>query len=154
VFVRQGQLYALIIALVALSGTWLFLQRTMLGRAIRGTADNRDGAQYVGIDVPGSTRSPSGSVPRWRTRGCSYPAVPVVHAGARRPVPDKRVRRGRAGRARILPGAFVGGLIIGFIQVFGSAYLGGSTYQIVIFMAFILVLLVKPEGLLGGSDDE
>jgi len=48
------------------------------------------------------------------------------------------------------PGAFVGGLIIGFIQVFGSAYLGGSTYQIVIFMAFILVLLVKPEGLLGG----
>jgi len=42
VFVPQGQLYALIIALVALSGTWLFLQRTMLGRAIRGTADNRD----------------------------------------------------------------------------------------------------------------
>jgi len=105
VFVPQGQLYALIIALVALSGTWLFLQRTMLGRAIRGTADNRDGAQYVGIDVPGSTRSPSGSVPcrAGGTRGCSYPAVPVVHAGARRPVPDKRVRRGRAGRARILP---------------------------------------------------
>jgi branched-chain amino acid transport system permease protein len=32
--------------------------------------------------------------------------------------------------------------------------LGGSTYQIVIFLAFILVLLVKPEGLLGGSADE
>jgi len=87
----------------ALSGTWLFLQRTMLGRAIRGTADNRDGAQYVGIDVPGSTRSPSGSVPRWRD---SRVQLSRCSSRSRRALgdqyPDKRVRRGRAGRARIL----------------------------------------------------
>jgi len=104
VFVPQGQLYALIIALVALSGTWLFLQRTMLGRAIRGTADNRDGAQYVGIDVPGSTRSPSGSVPRWRdSRVGVIPLFQSFTPALGDQYPDKRVRRGRAGRARILP---------------------------------------------------
>lgn len=103
VFVPQGQLYALIIALVALSGTWLFLQRTMLGRAIAGPRTTATARSTSGSTSPGSTRSPSGSVPRWRDSRVQLSAVPVVHAGARRPVPDKRVRRGRAGRARILP---------------------------------------------------
>ena len=155
VFVPQGQLYALVIALVALSATWLFLQRTMLGRAIRGTADNRDGAQYVGIDVPridaltfgiGAALAglAGGVIPLFQSFTPALGDQYLINAFV-------VVVLGGLGS---FPGAFVGGLIIGFIQVFGGAYLGGSTYQIVIFLAFILVLLVKPEGLLGGSADE
>ena len=155
VFIPRGQLYALLIALVALAGTWVFLQRTMLGRAIRGTADNRDGAQYVGIDVPridaltfgiGAALAglAGGVIPLFQSFTPALGDQYLINAFV-------VVVLGGLGS---FPGAFVGGLIIGFIQVFGSAFLGGSTYQIVIFLSFILVLLVKPSGLLGGKADE
>jgi Branched-chain amino acid ABC-type transport system, permease components len=51
-FIPDGQLIALAIAVLAIATTWSFLHRTRLGRAMRATADNRQGAQYVGIDVP------------------------------------------------------------------------------------------------------
>jgi len=148
-----GQLYALIIALVALSGTWLFLQRTMLGRAIRdrgqprrrAVRDRRPRIDALTFGIGAALAGLAGAViPLFQSFTPALGDQYLINAFV-------VVVLGGLGS---FPGAFVGGLIIGFIQVFGSAYLGGSTYQIVIFMAFILVLLVKPEGLLGGSDDE
>lgn len=52
VFIPFGQLYALLIALGTMLAIRAFLQYTDLGRQIRGTADNRDGARAVGINVP------------------------------------------------------------------------------------------------------
>ena len=155
VFIPQGQLYALVIALVALVGTYLFLQRTMLGRAIRGTADNRDGAQYVGIDVPRIDALTFGIGAA--LAGLAGAVIPLFQSFTPF-LGDSYLINGFVvvvlGGLGSFPGAFLGGLIIGFVQVFGSFYLPGSFYQIVIFLVFILVLLVKPEGLLGGSSDE
>ncbi len=152
VFIPMGQLYALGIALVALSGIWLFLQRTMLGRAIRGTADNRDGAQYVGIDVPRIDALTFGiGAALAGLAGGVIPLFQSITPG----LGDRYLINAFIvvvlGGLGSFPGAFLGGLIVGVIQVFGSVYLGGSAYQIAIFLVFILVLLVKPEGLLGGQ---
>ncbi|WP_417750430.1 branched-chain amino acid ABC transporter permease [Salinibaculum salinum] len=155
VFIPEGQLYALIIALVALVGTYLFLQRTMLGRAIRGTADNRDGAQYVGINVPRIDALTFGIGAA--LAGLAGAVVPLFQSFT--PFLGDRYLINAfvvvvLGGLGSFPGAFLGGLVVGFLQVFGSFYLDGSLYQVVIFLVFILVLLVKPEGLLGGSADE
>ena len=155
VFIPEGQLYALVISLVALVATYLFLERTMLGRAIRGTADNRDGAQYVGINVPRIDALTFGLGAA--LAGLAGAVIPLFQSFT--PFLGDRYLINAfvvvvLGGLGSFPGAFLGGLIVGFVQVFGSFYLGGSQYQIAIFLIFIAVLLVKPEGLLGGSADE
>jgi branched-chain amino acid transport system permease protein len=155
IFVPEGQLYALIIALVALASTYLFLQRTMLGRAIRGTADNRDGAQYVGIDVPRIDALTFGIGAG--LAGLAGAVVPLFQSFTPF-LGDQYLINAFVvvvlGGLGSFPGALLGGLILGFVQVFGSFYLPGSVYQILIFLVFILVLLVKPSGLLGGEGSE
>jgi branched-chain amino acid transport system permease protein len=155
IFIPEGQLYALVIALVALVGTYLFLQRTMLGRAIRGTADNRDGAQYVGIDVPRIDALTFGIGAG--LAGLAGAVVPLFQSFTPF-LGDQYLINAFVvvvlGGLGSFPGALLGGLILGFVQVFGSFYLPGSVYQILIFMVFILVLLVKPSGLLGGEQSE
>jgi branched-chain amino acid transport system permease protein len=155
VFIPEGQLYALVTALVALTGTYFFLQRTMLGRAIRGTADNRNGAQYVGIDVPRIDALTFGIGAG--LAGLAGAVVPLFQSFTPF-LGDQYLINAFVvvvlGGLGSFPGALLGGLILGFVQVFGSFYLPGSVYQILIFMVFILVLLVKPSGLLGGAGSE
>lgn len=154
-FIPEGQLIAMVIAVVAVVGTWLFLKKTMIGRAIRGTADNRDGAQYVGINVERID---------YLTFGIG--AALAGLAGAAIPlfltfdpfVGDEWLINAFVvvvlGGLGSFPGALLGGMIIGFVEVFGRFYLPGSFYQVVIFGIFILVLLILPQGLLGGGASE
>ena len=154
-FIPEGQLIAMGIAVVAVIGTWLFLKKTMIGRAIRGTADNRDGAQYVGINVERID---------YLTFGIG--AALAGLAGAAIPlfltfdpfIGDEWLINAFVvvvlGGLGSFPGALLGGMIIGFVEVFGRFYLPGSFYQVVIFSIFILVLLILPQGLLGGGASE
>ena len=152
VFVPLGQFYALLIAVVAMLAVRAFLQYTDLGRAIRGTADNRDGARYVGIDVPrvnyltfgiGAALAgiAGGSIALFQRFDPFTGETYLINAFV-------IVVLGGLGS---FTGAFVGGLFIGLVEVFGSYYLPGTTAQILIFLLFIATLLLKPEGLFGGS---
>ncbi|MFW5919128.1 MAG: branched-chain amino acid ABC transporter permease [Halanaeroarchaeum sp.] len=151
-YIPNGQLYALGIAVVSMIGVWLFLQRTELGRNIRGTADNRDAARYVGINVERIN---------YVTFGLGAALAGLAGASIvlfQRFDPftgDTYLINAFVivilGGLGSFPGAFVGGMIIGFIQVFGSYYLPGTTAQILIFLIFIVTLLVKPTGLMGGT---
>ncbi len=154
-FIPEGRLIAMIIAVATVIGTWLFLKRTMIGRAIRGTADNRDGAQYVGINVQridyltfGIGAALAGlagaAIPLFQTFDPFVGDAWLINAFV-------VVVLGGLGS---FPGALLGGMVIGFVEVFGQFYLPGSFYQVVIFGIFILVLLVLPQGLLGGDANE
>ena len=48
-----------------------------------------------------------------------------------------------------VPGAFVGGLLLGIIEIFAKAYISTDLSDAIVFLALIVVLLVKPSGLLG-----
>jgi branched-chain amino acid transport system permease protein len=155
VYLPAGQLYALGIAAVAFAAVWLFLQRTHTGRAIRGTADNRVNAAYAGIDVAridyltfGLGAALAGLAGALITfiqpfdpyLGNQYLTIAFVV-----------VVLGGLGS---IPGTVLGGLIVGMLHVFGSFFLPGSYYHVLILGVFILVLLVRPAGLLGGTHDE
>ncbi|WP_049998894.1 branched-chain amino acid ABC transporter permease [Halococcus sediminicola] len=152
VFVPLGQFYALVIAVVAMIAVRAFLQYTDIGRAIRGTADNRDGARYVGIDVSrinyltfgiGAALAglAGGSIALFQRFDPFTGETFLINAFI-------IVILGGLGS---FAGAFVGGLFIGLVEVFGSYYLPGTTAQVLIFLLFIGTLLLRPEGLFGGS---
>ena len=48
-----------------------------------------------------------------------------------------------------IPGAFVGGILLGVIEIFAGAYISTQLSNAIVFAVLILVLLVKPDGLLG-----
>jgi len=48
-----------------------------------------------------------------------------------------------------VPGAIVGGILLGFMEAFGSAFLPGSITHLSIFCAIIFLLIVRPRGIMG-----
>jgi branched-chain amino acid transport system permease protein len=141
-----------VIAVLLIVGTWAYLQYTKTGQAIRATAQNRTAARYMGIDteriyvitlgIGTALAGAAGSLlsmlfPIDPFVGWSYllKAFAVVVLG---------------GVGSIL-GTLVGGLVIGVSENLGALYLGGGYRNIVSFSIFLAVLLIKPEGLFGGS---
>jgi branched-chain amino acid transport system permease protein len=152
VYVLEGQLFALTVAAVTFAAVWVLLHRTDIGRAIRGTADNRLGAAYAGVDVRrvdyitfGLGAALAGLAGGLITfiqpfdpyLGNEYLTIAFVV-----------VVLGGLGS---IPGTLLGGLIVGMLHVFGSFYLPGTYYNVLIMLVFIVVLLVKPTGLLGSQ---
>ena len=48
-----------------------------------------------------------------------------------------------------IPGAFIGGILLGVLEILGSAYISTELKDAIVFLALIIVLLVKPTGILG-----
>jgi branched-chain amino acid transport system permease protein len=138
-------------AVVAL-GLFAFLKTTDAGKAIRALAEEPEGAQLVGIDVS-------------RIRGVAFGIGTgcVAVAGALVTpffyvAPDVGesfnlmafvvVVLGGMGN---FVGALLGGFIVGLAESLGAALLPGSLKQLVVFAIFAVVLLLRPQGLLGGG---
>lgn len=152
VFFSFPRTVTFVTAVVLVFATYLFMQYTSTGRAIRATAQNRTAARYMGIDtdriyvvtlgIGAALAGAAGALlsmlfPIDPFVGWSYllKAFAVVVLG---------------GVGSIL-GTLVGGLLLGVSENIGALYLGGSYRDIVVFTIFLIVLLVKPEGLFGGS---
>lgn len=152
VFIPQGQLFGLVIAVCAVVVSWGFLTRTQLGRAVRATANDRIAAEYVGINVPRIDYLTFGiGAALAGLAGAVIPFIQTIdpHLG------DTYLINAFVivilGGLGSFVGALVGGLIIGFVQVFGRFFLPGAGNQIAIFMIFILVLLLRPQGIFGDT---
>lgn len=152
VFIPEGQLLGLLIAITAVIASWVFLKRTQLGRAIRGTANDREAAEYVGINVPRIDYLTFGIGAA--LAGLAGAVIPFIQTF------DPYLGDTYLINAFVIvilgglgsfPGALVGGMVIGFVQVFGRYFLPGAGNQMAIFMIFILVLLLRPQGLFGDA---
>ena len=53
-----------------------------------------------------------------------------------------------------IPGAFIGGILLGLIEIFSKAYISSQMADAIVFAVLIVVLLVKPTGLLGKQIQE
>ena len=151
--IPKGQFYALFIALAAIAAVWVFLHRTELGTAIRATADNRDAAWYVGVDVP---RIDHLTVALGSGLAGLAGAVIVIFSPFDPFIGESYLVKAFVivvlGGLGSFPGALVGGMIVAFLQVFGGYYLPGTTNQILIFVTFLLLLFFKPTGLFGEGE--
>ncbi|MBL8590780.1 MAG: branched-chain amino acid ABC transporter permease [Methylobacteriaceae bacterium] len=148
--VSQARVFGFAGALLVTLALWLLLSRTDAGKAIRAVAKEKLGARLSGIDVAHVYAVTFGV-------GCATLAVaacllmPTFYVnprvgGAFVLVAFTIVVLGGMGS---IPGALIGGLVIGVVESLSGLFLGESLGQIGIFLIFILVLLFRPTGLFG-----
>jgi branched-chain amino acid transport system permease protein len=138
------------VAVVTAGLLWLVLNRTDIGKAIRAVAREKLGASLVGIDVAHvyAMTFAIGTACLAIAGGLLMPSfyVSPTTGAAFVLVAFTIVVLGGMGS---IPGALIGGLLIGVVEAASSLFLGDSLGQIGIFLIFILVLLFKPTGLFG-----
>ncbi|MGY2064295.1 branched-chain amino acid ABC transporter permease [Blastococcus sp. SYSU DS0619] len=148
--VTVGRLLAFAVALVLAALLYLLLQRTRLGTAIRAVAANDAGAQMVGID----TRRIYMATFAIGTACAGAAGVLVAPLVTIEPTTGELfniiafvvVVLGGMGN---VVGALVGGLLIGLTEQLGALYLPGQSPLLSVFIVFVLVLFLRPQGLFG-----
>ena len=152
VMVSVPKLVAFAGALVVSALLILILQRTDLGRAIRAVAKEKQGARLMGIDVEHVYAMCFGlGLACLGAAACfllpAYYVNPQVGNGFVLVAFTVVVLGGMGSFA----GALLGGLLIGVVESFGGLFLGESLGQVGIFVIFIAVLLLRPQGFFGAK---
>ncbi|HXG05622.1 MAG TPA: branched-chain amino acid ABC transporter permease [Candidatus Binatia bacterium] len=130
---------------------FLFLQKTRLGKAIRATSQSREVAMVCGIDVQRVHLITFGLASALAAAGGSLLAVIVAIQPEMGQVWTFKsflvIVLGGAGN---YPGALLGGLLLGLVEQLASLFLTTQLSEVVAYVLLVLVLLVRPTGLLGG----
>jgi branched-chain amino acid transport system permease protein len=138
--------------LVSGAFAWVFL-RTRFGRILRASTQNLRGATLVGINVTGVFATMWG-IGSGLAALAGILAAPTLLVSA-----DVGVRPFLLGFAAMslggfgsFPGAVVGGLLIGLIEVFAGFYISTTLGNAAGFLVILLVLLVRPQGIFGSGE--
>lgn len=142
-----------IIIMVSLT---FFVQKTKPGRAMQAVSEDRDAAQLMGVNVNGTISLTfaigSGLAAIAGLLLCSvYPTL-TPYTGAMPGI--KAFVAAVFGGIGSIPGAMVGGSLLGIIEIFGKAYISSQVADAIVFGVLIIVLLVKPTGLFGKNIQE
>jgi branched-chain amino acid transport system permease protein len=149
--VQLVQLIVLVLTLALMVSLTLLVARTRIGKAMRATAFDREAAAMMGIDVDRVIASTFllGSVLAGAA-GVMFGLLfsQVFHfmgfqAGL------KGFTAAVVGGIGSIPGAMLGGLLVGLAESFATGYAGGRWSDLIVFAILIFVLLVRPTGLLG-----
>ena len=144
-------IFTLIAAILVMIGMTLFTSRTKAGKAMRAVSEDNGAAQLMGINVNttismtfaiGSALAAVAGV----LLCSSYPAL-MPTTGAMPGI--KAFTAAVFGGIGSIPGAMLGGILIGVIEILGRAYISSELSDAIVFGVLIIVLLVKPTGLLG-----
>ncbi len=152
VAVSYVRLIACVVSLSTSVGVFLFLSRTDTGKALRACAEQQTGAMVVGIDVGRMYKIAFGL----GTACVALAGVlmtPFFYIAPQVGLPFTLIAFVTVvlGGLGSVPGALVGGLIIGVVESLGEILLPSpSMKQMATFSVFLLILLVRPQGLLGG----
>ena len=140
-----------VICVVIMIALTLFINKTKLGKAMRACSEDRGAAQLMGINV-NATISITFAI------GAALAAVAGVLLCSAYPTltPTTGAMPGiKAFTAAVfggigsVPGAMLGGILLGIIEIFGKAYISTQLSDAIVFAVLIIVLVVKPTGLLG-----
>ncbi|MDD5295594.1 MAG: branched-chain amino acid ABC transporter permease [Rhodocyclaceae bacterium] len=153
------QILIVVLAALVMGGLMLLVNRTRLGRAMRATSENTAIAGLMGVDINriialtfviGSALGALAGI----MVGANYG---IAHYGMGSLLGLKAFTAAVLGGIGNLPGAMLGGVLLGVIESLGAGYIGdatggffGSNYQDVFaFFVLILVLVFRPSGLMG-----
>lgn len=139
---------ACVIIMIALT---LFTKKSKMGKAMRAVSEDKDAAELMGINVNvtisltfaiGSALAAIAGVllcsayPTLQPTTGSMPGIKAFTAAV-------------FGGIGSIPGAMVGGILLGIIEIFSKSYISTALSDAIVFAVLIIVLLVKPTGLLG-----
>lgn len=144
-------LVAIVACVVIMLVLTFFTSKTKLGKAMRAVSEDKGAAQLMGINV-NSTISltfaiGSGLAAIAGVLMCSqYPTL-MPTTGAMPGI--KAFTAAVFGGIGSIPGAMIGGILLGVIEIFAKAYISTQLSDAIVFAVLIIVLIVKPTGLLG-----
>jgi branched-chain amino acid transport system permease protein len=149
-YIDQGRTYAFLVAVIASLALWVFLQRTLTGRAIRASSQDWEAATYMGINVE-RTHSLAFGI------GIGLTAIGGVMLSTFQPIGPfvgleyvvvmfVAVVLGGLGS---VTGALAGGLAIGLVQSVSQVWTSSQLANVWVFLLFLIVLYVRPQGLFG-----
>jgi branched-chain amino acid transport system permease protein len=150
IFLPKAQVYACVVAAGVLAALYAFLTRTWTGRAIRASAVNPHGAELVGVNVASVSALTFAVGVGVAGAGGSlvsvlYPFLPGSHYIWIARLLGIIVLGGMGS----LPGAILGALLIGVGETLTTTYVGPEWATAVPFGVIFVVLLLRPQGLLG-----
>ena len=134
----------------------LFTEKTKMGKAMRAVSEDKGAAQLMGINVNmtisvtfaiGSALAAIAGVLLCST----YPAL-MPTTGSMPGI--KAFTAAVFGGIGSIPGAMLGGVLLGIIEIFGKSYISTELGDAIVFAILIILLLVKPTGLLGKKVNE
>ena len=132
-------------------GLSLFINRTKPGQAMLAVSEDQGAAKLMGINV-------NGTIALTFAIGSSLAAIAGVLLCSAYPsltpytgsMPGiKAFVAAVFGGIGSIPGAMIGGILLGIIEIFGRAYISSQMADAIVFAVLIIVLLVKPTGILG-----
>ena len=133
-----------------------FINKTKAGQAMLAVSEDKGAAQLMGINVNGTIALTfaigSGLAAIAGVLLCSsYPSL-SPYTGSMPGI--KAFVAAVFGGIGSIPGAFLGGIVLGVIEILGKAYISSQLSDAIVFAVLIIVLLVKPTGLLGKKIQE
>jgi branched-chain amino acid transport system permease protein len=152
IFLPKAQVYGCLLAVGVLVALWVFLTHTWTGRAIRASAVNPQSAELVGVNVAAvaamtfavgvAVTGAGGSIV-----SVLYPFLPGSHYIWISRLLGIIVLGGMGS----LPGAIAGALLLGVGETMTTTYIGPEWATAVPFVVIFVVLLARPQGLLGAK---
>lgn len=146
----------IISCIVIMIGLTLFINKTKAGQAMLAVSEDKGAAQLMGINVNGTISltfaigSALAAIAGMLL--CSaYPSL-TPYTGSMPGI--KAFVAAVFGGIGSIPGALIGGIILGVIEILSKAYISSQMADAIVFLVLIIVLLVKPTGILGKKIQE
>jgi branched-chain amino acid transport system permease protein len=150
-YVPMVRILVLCASLVLMAALYTFIQKTRIGTAIRAAAIDQDAARLMGIDVNRVILlvfliGPALGGAAGLMVGLQYGQINFTMGWT---YGMKAFTAAILGGIGNIPGAMLGGLLLGVIEAMGSAYISIAWKDAIAFFVLILILIVRPTGLLG-----
>ena len=150
VTVPELRLYVVISAILLVAAMMIFVEKTKTGQAIRAVAENRDAAILMGVNVTSIPLIVFGiSTALGVAAGIMVGALFAIAPG----IGEGLVVKGFAvlilGGLGSFPGAILGGTVLGITESIAAGFISSAYKDVIAFAVMIIVLLVRPQGLLG-----
>ena len=154
--IKWEAVVTIVVSLIIMISLTLFMRKSKPGRAMLAVSEDRGAAQLMGVNV-------NGTITLTFAIGSALAAVAGVLLCSAYPslTPTTGAMPGiKAFVAAVLggigsvPGAMIGGIALGVIEIFGKAYISSQISDAIVFAVLIVVLLVKPTGILGKKISE